>query len=124
MTHPYFTDKAAAAMSRAGGHPGRSDLLTAWAERAHAAGDTSVGCVVADTGDILAETRRIPSTPGTCGGTYVVSTSVETARGCGSRVVDTEVSLAMAALTRITARPVIHVTYWDVCRGAATTPSA
>lgn len=107
--HPYFTYKARAAFERAGGDPGRSGPLAAWAEQARRVGDPRVGVIVAETGEVLAETRRPWRNQGT---SYVVAVTHETDSAQTAR----ESGLATEALRRAHG-PTIHVRYSEVCQG-------
>ena len=109
--HGYFVDKARTVFAKAGGHPDRSDALAAWAQDAKAIGDSRRGVIVAETGEILAETRYTPSTASSPGATYVTTGDVK----------GREVGLAMGALQRMTGHLVIHVKYGEVCQGAGRT---
>ncbi len=111
--HGYFVDKARAVFTRAEGDPDLSGPLAEWAQAAKAEGDSRRGVIVASTGEILAETRHVPSTISSPGATYATTG--------GPDVQDREVGLAMAALRRRTGHDVIHVKYSEVCQGAGRT---
>ena len=104
-THPYFTDKARAVFTRAGGEPDNSTALAAWAEQAHAAGDERVGVVITEAGEIVAHTRRDRNRR--VSATYVTSGPQK----------NRELGLALSALRKAHG-PVIPVRYSEVCQGA------
>lgn len=112
--HPYFTAKARAAIGRAGGDPDRADALAAWAQHAHhahahQAEDTRGGVVVAETGEILAETNW---TRGRVGASYIRTVTHDADR----YLIGREVGLAVGSLRRAHG-PAIHVRYSQVCQG-------
>lgn len=107
--HPYFTFKARAAFTAAGGDPDRSDPLAAWAQQARETDDSRLGVVVAETGDILAETRRSTD--------RVAAAYVRTVTDPADRdLIGLVADLATGALTRRHG-PAIHVRYSQVCQG-------
>jgi acyl-CoA reductase-like NAD-dependent aldehyde dehydrogenase len=108
--HPYFTAKARDVLARAGGDPTRSEALAAWAQQAREAADSRIGVIVAETGEILAETRR---TTGRVAAAYVRAVTNATDRDLVGLVAD----LATGALARRHG-PAIHVRYSQVCQGA------
>jgi hypothetical protein len=112
MTHTYFTDQARARIARAGGDPDTAGPLAVWAEEAKRIGDPRRGVIVAEDGELVAETyhhgggHRV-------GASYVVKAD---AKRWGLDVEET--GLATAALERIAGRRMLHVTMAEVCRGA------
>ena len=107
--HPYFTYKARVAFERAGGDPDRSGPLAAWAEQARRVGDPRVGVIVAETGEILAQTRHCP---GRVGASYIVTVT----HAADGHLIGREVGLAVGGFTRAHG-PAIDVRYSDVCQG-------
>lgn len=108
-THPYFTKQARARLRQAGGDPTRSDALAAWAEQARQINDPDRGVIVAETGELVAQTRYYREE-----GTYVAR---EDAARYGLDV--NEVGLAIEALARITGQRLVHVKMSEVCTGAS-----
>lgn len=107
---PYFVDKARQVFTRAGGDPAHCGPVAAWAAHARQAGDHRVGVVVAETGQILADTRHVP---GRVGATYIRAVTHDT----DTHLVGREVGLAVGALRRAHG-PAVHVRYSQVCQGA------
>ena len=108
--HPYFTAKARAVFTAAGGDPDHSRPLAAWAQQARETDDPRLGVIVAETGEILAETRR---TTGGVAAAYVRAVTDPADRDLVGLVAD----LATSALGRRHS-PAIHVRYSQVCQGA------
>ena len=109
MTHPYFVAKARHVLRQAGADPRIAAGLAQWAEKAREAGNVSAGVVVTRRGDVVAETRYIPSLP-EGGATYVTGVMSPDLEG----VMDIEVGLAMARMRTL---DVIHVRYSQLCQG-------
>lgn len=114
MTHPYFVEQARARMHRAGGDPGHSAALAEWAEAAHAENDSRRGVVVAEDGELIAETIRVVDERTGASATYVVTEDAER-----WQLRPTEVGLALGALRRATGKRLIHVRMSEVCTGSA-----
>lgn len=112
MTHPYFTAKARECFSQAGGDPDNAGALATWAEEAKQIGDSRRGVIVAEDGELLAETRHYPATMSTPGVTYITKADAQR-----YGLIVEEVGMA-AALSHITGRRTIHVTMSQVCTGA------
>lgn len=110
MIHPYFVWKARAVFRAAGGDPGLSGELAAWAQTARAAGDPDVGVIVSASGALLARTRYVRS--GYTGATYVVASQ-------HSGVWELEAGLAVSRLTASTDQACVLVRYSEVCQGSA-----
>lgn len=113
MTHPYFVDKARARLAEAGGDPDNAGPLAAWAEEAKRINDARRGVIVAEDGELIAGTRYHPSTPSQPGASYVDREDSARYHLSGN-----ETGLAVAQLSRITGKRLIHVTMPEVCRGA------
>jgi hypothetical protein len=114
MSHEYFVAKARAVFAEAGGNPDLSGQLAAWAEAAHG-GDSRRGVIVAETGEILAETKHTPSTPSSPGAAYITSVTHEV----DSFARNGEVGIRLGVFKRNHGVEVIHVKYWQVCQGAS-----
>lgn len=110
MTHPYFTARARAWMARAGGRPQDSSALARWAQTARLADLDDRGVIIGRDGTLLAETRRRR-------GHYYVAPG-DMAR-LGLTTGSTELGAALGAVRRAVGQAVAHVTYWEVCCGAA-----
>lgn len=113
MTHSYFVAKARARLAAAGGDPDNAGPLAEWAESAKSIGDARRGVIVADNGELIAETLYHRGGPGRPNASYVVEAD---AKRWGLHADETE--LATGELQRITGRRLVHVTMSEVCRGA------
>ncbi|MGH3503875.1 MAG: helix-turn-helix domain-containing protein [Nocardioidaceae bacterium] len=112
--HPYFVRKARQALADAGGDPSVAGALAAWADDAKQTKDLRAGVIVAEDGEIVAETRYTPATPSTPGAAYVTG---EDSKRWGLR--GNQVGIALGQIRQQTGRRLIHVTYSEVCQGAA-----
>lgn len=99
--HPYYIWKARKVFTELGGDPDRSEQLAAWAESARLRDRSPQGCVVANDGEILAETILVRGQLST---TYVdrMGTKRWDLRG-------NEIGLALGAIRRKAGKPVAHV---------------
>lgn len=70
--HPHFAEKAKAIMTAASGNPANAEQLATWAENAASKGDKPHGCVVSETGEILAETFFSRGDASAASATYVI----------------------------------------------------
>lgn len=113
MTHAYFVAKARARLAQAGGDPDHAGPLAEWAGEAKRIGDARRGVIVAEDGELIAETLYHPPTAGSPGATYVRPDDTER-----YDLSPNEVGMAMGQLHQITGKRLIHVTMPEVCRGA------
>lgn len=108
--HPYFTDKARAVFTQAGGDPDNAGPLAAWAQAARPSNDRLRGVIIAATGEILAQTRHARDR---VGASYITAVTHDS----DSHLINTVVDLGTAALTRRHGQA-LHVTFSTVCLGA------
>lgn len=113
MAHPYFVAKARARFAELGGDPNNAGPLAEWAEEAKQIGDARRGVIVADDGELVAETYYCVDHPDRPKGSYVKQADARR-----YDLVGNETSLATAQLRRILGKKVVHVTMAEVCRGA------
>lgn len=105
--HPYFEAKARKVIQDAGGDPAVAGALAVWADRVRASGDDRRGVIVAEDGEIIAETERRENA------TYVT----EADRQRLALINGNELGLARAELRRRLGKNLIHVRAWEVCTG-------
>lgn len=109
MPHPYFVAKAAEVFLGAGIDAAACGPLADWAER-HQPADNVHGVIVAEDGEIMAETFSVYPDPGV----YVDRAGVERWQ-LRANVLD----LAMAAIKRQSGKELMHIRRRVVCQGAA-----
>jgi hypothetical protein len=111
--HPYYVDKARAVIARAGGPDDTATAmpLARWAPRAALTRDPTIGVIVAEDGELVAETRHM--TVNGAGAHYMTKSDARRL-GIGER----QAGMAMAEYTARTGRRVILVTVCEVTTGA------
>lgn len=113
MTHQYFIAKARARFYELGGDPDNSGPLAEWAEEAKRLDDPARGVIVAEDGELIAQTRYHHGGAGRPGAVYVTEAD---AQRWGLHA--TECDLAKGQLAALTGKRVVHVTMPEVCHGA------
>jgi hypothetical protein len=108
--HLYYRAKAAEVLINAGADPAVSGPLAQWAQ-AHRRDTTVDGVIVAEDGEILADTWR--DRDANSPGAFYVSRET-----CRWDLGANEVGLALGQLARLAGKQVIHVKWSDVCGGA------
>jgi hypothetical protein len=110
--HGYFAARARAAFSHHGGDPDLATPLAEWAAAARQASDRGCrdGVIVAETGEIVAETRYYPGAHAA----YVVP--ADAARW---GLLATEVGMARSQIERQLGARTVQIRYSEVCLGAA-----